>query len=93
MAGVSTDFRLEPGQTQFDIPTNLFGSTTVTVFNGFATPGRISMTAGGSPAEFGDILPRVNGQNVAVTHLRRNFRGVLLAIKNEGDVELAFSTT
>jgi hypothetical protein len=79
-------YKLKPGQTQKSIPTwESPRQTDVCVTNHSDKPGRISMTAGGSATEFDDIP-------VGTIHLSRNFGGVYLAVKNEGQVDLSVET-
>ena len=76
MAGPWT---LQPGQTQVGIPTWGFGRhTKVKITNTTAQPGQFSITAGAAPTE---SLPAPALREVS---LERNFGGVLLTVKNEG---------
>jgi hypothetical protein len=79
-------YELDPGQTQYGILTHpVWQNTRVIVTNNSNKAGKISMTAGASATEHDDVHP-------GVTNFDRNFGGVLLAVKNEGDVHLTVST-
>lgn len=76
-------FNLNANETQFQIPTNLFSSTTVIVTS--PVNGSIEMTAGGSASEASDI-------HAGVTEFVRQFGGVFLAVKNQSAQPISIET-
>ena len=76
---MAVPFYLKRGETQHNIPTWGVGRhTKVKITNTTAQPGQFSITAGAAPTE---SLPAPALREVS---LERNFGGVLLTVKNEG---------
>jgi hypothetical protein len=77
---VAGPYELDPGQTQYSIPTWAApGFTRVKVTNRTQASGKISMTAGGSEKEYDLIPPGI------VSTFDRSFAGVYLAVTNESE--------
>jgi hypothetical protein len=76
-------FSLNSNETQFQIPTNLFTSTKVTVTS--PVNGSIEMRAGGSE-------PEVSAFGAGVTEFVRQFGGVFLAVKNNSPQPISIAT-
>ena len=76
-------FSLNPDEIQFQIPTNLFTSTKVTVTS--PVNGSVEMRAGLSE-------PEVSAFHAGVTEFVRQFGGVFLAVKNQSSQPITIVT-
>jgi hypothetical protein len=77
-------FRLAPNEVQSQIPTWALGKETLVIVD-CAVDGFFEMRAGGSPPEMTSVKTNRN-------EFRRNFGGVLLAVKNLTNADITVTT-